>query len=380
MVKMKGQDLTLPNIKKACKEHFEIPHRMQCDILAGERGPSYDNLEQIKNFNLLHVRFIERKEEFEEHALLPPAFPPRRRSFAIDEEEDSIINLSILEPATPAEMRKGNKRSSSAKVDVKTKETQCVASISLSEMLKLGQVIAPNRSIDVLTIQLEEFSADSLTWCAPTEVCLSVDKQPFARGASRNAFHATAISGLRHGKYVLKRQREDRLPDIQTLFESEEVHTRKNVQMQILARNLASSLKKQAPKEFGETFSYAKVYFGKCGGEIVTIESHINGEFRKYINNNGHIILQDSSETAVKAETFAHYTYEKSEKKLMVLDVQGVDFTLTDPEIASAELMDSTNKILFCSGNLSIMAIEAFLSMHACNNYCLLLDLPKVEA
>ena len=68
---MNGQDLTLPNIKKACKEHFEIPPRMQCDILAGERGPSCDNLEQIKNFNLLHVRSIERKEDFEEHALLP---------------------------------------------------------------------------------------------------------------------------------------------------------------------------------------------------------------------------------------------------------------------------------------------------------------------
>ena len=53
---------------------------------------------------------------------------------------------------------------------------QCVASISLSEMLKLGQVIAPNKSIDVLTIQLKEFLADSLTWCAPTEVRLLVDK------------------------------------------------------------------------------------------------------------------------------------------------------------------------------------------------------------
>ena len=94
--------------------------------------------------------------------------------------------------------------------------------------------------------------------------------------------------------------------------------------MQILARNLALSLKKQAPEGFGETLSHTKVYFGKCGDEILTIESHIDGEFRKYINNNGAIILQDGSETALKAETFAHYTYEKSEKKLMLLDVQCV--------------------------------------------------------
>ena len=380
MVKMSGQDLTLSNIKKACKEHFKIPHWMQCDILAGERGPSYDSLEQIKNFNLLHVRFIESKDELEDHGLLIPAFPPRRRSFAIDCEDDSILNLSILGSARREEERKGN-TVSSAKVDEERKETQCVASISLSEMLKLGQVIAPNKRIDILNIQLEEFSADSLTWCAPTEVRLSVDKQPFASGASRNAFHATAISGLPHGRYVLKRQREDRLLDIQDLFESEEVHTRKSVQMQTLARNLASSLKKQALglKEYGKTFSFTKVYFGKYGDEVVTIESHINGDFCKYINNNGNIILQDCSEIALKAETFAHYTYEKSEKKLIVLDVQGVGFTLTDPEIASAELRDSKNNILFCSGNLSILAIQTFLSMHTCNHYCSLLGLSKVQ-
>ena len=90
----------------------------------------------------------------------------------------------------------------------------------------------------------------------------------------------------------------------------------KNVKMQILARNLALSLKKQAPEEFGEPVFYTKVYFGKCGGEILTIESHIDGEFCKYINNNGAIILQDGSETALKAKTFAHYTYEKSEKNV----------------------------------------------------------------
>ena len=139
------------------------------------------------------------------------------------------------------------------------------------------------------------------------------------------------------------------------------------------------SLKKQAPEEFGETFSYIKVYFGKYGSEILTIESHINGDFCKYINNNGNIILQDGSATALKAETFAHYTYEKSEKKLIVLDVQGVGFTLTDPEIASAELRDSKNKILFCSGSHSTLAIQGFLSVHACNNYCSLLGLLKVQ-
>ena len=30
---------------------------MKCDVLAGERGPSYTSMEQIKSLKLLHVRF-----------------------------------------------------------------------------------------------------------------------------------------------------------------------------------------------------------------------------------------------------------------------------------------------------------------------------------
>ena len=63
----------------------------------------------------------------------------------------------------------------------------------------------------------------------------------------------------------------------------------------------------------------------------------------------------------------------------MVLDVQCVGFTFTGLEIASAELRDSKNKILFCSGNLSILAIQGFLTVHACNNYCSMLNLLKVQ-
>ena len=36
---------------------------MDCDILAGERGPSYSDVSQIKDWKVLHVRFIERHSE-----------------------------------------------------------------------------------------------------------------------------------------------------------------------------------------------------------------------------------------------------------------------------------------------------------------------------
>ena len=45
---------------------------------------------------------------------------------------------------------------------------------------------------------------------------------------------------------------------------------------------------------------------------------------------------------------------------LMLLDVQGCGSNLDDPEIASSELVDSDNHLLYCAGNLSTEAIECF--------------------
>jgi len=50
-------ELTLENIKAACKTQFCT--ELECDVLAGERGPSYTDITQIKNWKVLHVRFVE---------------------------------------------------------------------------------------------------------------------------------------------------------------------------------------------------------------------------------------------------------------------------------------------------------------------------------
>ena len=71
------------------------------------------------------------------------------------------------------------------------------------------------------------------------------------------------------------------------------------------------------------------------GGEFVTIEEFIEGGFTKYINNNGELSVNDS-EILKKAESLAHFSYERSEKELMILDMQGsAGYHLFDPEIAS---------------------------------------------
>ena len=52
------EEVTLPNIKVACKSHFKT--NLECDILAGERGPCYADASQIQNWKVVHIRFIEK--------------------------------------------------------------------------------------------------------------------------------------------------------------------------------------------------------------------------------------------------------------------------------------------------------------------------------
>ncbi|KAG2465634.1 TRPM6 protein, partial [Polypterus senegalus] len=68
----------------------------------------------------------------------------------------------------------------------------------------------------------------------------------------------------------------------------------------------------------------------------MTIEINMNGEFRKYNNNNG----EEISPVNLLEETmlaFSHWTYEYTRGELLVLDLQGVGENLTDPSVIKAE-------------------------------------------
>lgn len=163
------------------------------------------------------------------------------------------------------------------------------------------------------------------------------------------------------------------------------MHTKKVVQMHMLAKNFADQLAQKVHKdgliEFGQALQYGKVYFGKEieNGEFVTVEEYIEGDFVKYINNNGMVLGVGAENKLVqKAECLAHFSYEKSTHTLMVLDIQGTCHKLYDPEIASTKQFDN-DELLFCTGNLSTNAIEGFIGSHICNDYCKILGLKELK-
>ena len=368
IVPFKFESLTLDNIKNACKEHFDISSYMDCDILAGERGPSYTSMEQIKRLKLLHVRFFFASK------------PTNTTVDILDQDDIECEDDDMPSTSSRANPKRPKKERSVPALDSQRKDTlerTYPKSVPLSSLLKLGKIILPQCNQEIIELLLEEFSIEEKKWKSPVPVKISVSKIPFASGALRNAYEAQALSSLK-GRYVLKRYKDDHVEDIKELFGSLDNHTRKSVQMHSLARYYAMHLEKETLSllDYGKTFEYSEVYLGKNEDDLVTLEPYMEGEFMKYINNDGHICEKDS-EVADKAETFSHFTYVKSEKELMVLDIQGTGYSLYDPEVASSKLFDDERMVLFCYGNLSTEAIDQFLKEHKCNKYCRLVGIDK---
>ena len=167
-----------------------------------------------------------------------------------------------------------------------------------------------------------------------------------------------------------------------TLKISVEAHTRKQVQMHCVARNITQRFSAKIPDEFGQTFSYGKVFYSVLENVPVTIEAYMPGEFIKYINNDGECLdcpQDDLEELFQKAQCLSHFSYEYSNQELMILDIQGAGYSLYDPEISTTRLDVGSkqssqshmyDEMYFCAGNLSSLGINEFKKQHRCNKFC----------
>ena len=115
-----------------------------------------------------------------------------------------------------------------------------------------------------------------------------------------------------------------------------EYHTRKQVQMHAIARNITQGFSLRVPFSNGNTFSYSKVFYSVLGELPVTVEEFVSGEFQKYVNNHGTWyapLTEDHQEVYAKAECLVHFSYTFSKKEMMLVDLQG---SMYDPEIATS--------------------------------------------
>ena len=174
---------------------------------------------------------------------------------------------------------------------------------------------------------------------------------------------------------------------IATVNETQEDHARKSIQMQALADNFASQIASKVEKDgnknvYGKCFRYVDAFLGKIlsTNEIVTIEQFASGTFQKYVNSDGSLSRNSDTEKQGKAESLVHFSFVKSNKKLLLVDTQGGGYDLTDPEIATVRtIYDDDHHLLFCAGNLSTEAYIHFFTSHECSVFCNLLGLIPEE-
>ena len=243
-------------------------------------------------------------------------------------------------------------------------------------MLRLGKPISNTTT----SAQIFNFDMSAMAWTGrPTTVEFSIEPEPFGTGGFCNAFKATSNDrGFQGSTWVVKRYLDKASKDILAIGQTLEKHTKKVVQKHYLAGNFAAKHRDELIASdneilFWETLSYKKIYVGTIDREYVTVEEFIDGTFCKYINNNGNISQGGNDDPLTKkAECLAHFSYERSQKEVMLLDIQGCGSCLFNPEIASKQL--EPNNLLFCTGNLSQNAIQNFSASHKCNVYCDLCD------
>ena len=264
----------------------------------------------------------------------------------------------------------------------KTIETAYPASVSIDALLKAGKLAKPQPKNKV-TFTCEAFNIKSREWTEVMEEELLVDTKKFASGAFRDAFHATGKKSAKNHQWVVKTYNAKVKSTIEgTANISIEDHCRKQVQMHTVARHLAKKFESKAPPSFGKCFKYNYCYYTTYKCEPATIEEYVPGTFVKIVNNDGQCAKppegssDQCKEMFAKAQCLVHYTYQSSEKQPMLLDIQGSDFTLYDPEIATDNLLDlETNELYFCCGNCTTIGMENFTKIYECNDYCKLMGL-----
>lgn len=384
------KDITIENIILACNKHFKNRLKgMSCDVLASERGPSCTKITQLPNLKLIHVRFVMKNDEDSGRSgyssavssgisgsLLPRCSGP----YVVESRSQSSTSMLAHPTIARSTSAIGLKR----KLDDSFRcESPIPKSLGVTSMMKLGKAITNTETLQEV-VEVSAFNIDSMIWSPPVSAHFRIEKEIFAQGGFRAAFKATSKSPHFEGKtYVVKRLLPETVDLIGEVKETPEEQARKSVQMQSLANNFAEQVAAKVSKSeqcnvYGKTFRYVDAFLGKVQStnEIITIEQYVSGTFQKYVNNDGSLSNNQDNDRQKKAESLTHFSFAKSNRKLLLVDIQGSGYDLTDPEIASVTgAFDDEHHLLFCVGNLSLEAYSNFFKAHKCSVFCTILGL-----
>uniref|UniRef100_A0A7S1HZM7 Alpha-type protein kinase domain-containing protein n=1 Tax=Eutreptiella gymnastica TaxID=73025 RepID=A0A7S1HZM7_9EUGL len=100
------------------------------------------------------------------------------------------------------------------------------------------------------------------------------------------------------------------------------------------------------------------------GHPLAVMEPVLHGEYRKHNNNFGFVDPEDRC----TPHAFSHFTYQVTNGEKIVVDIQGVGDTYTDPQIHTNA--PASAPPTWGQGDLGVNGIEKFFETHRCNTLC----------
>ncbi|OQS05457.1 inositol-3-phosphate synthase [Thraustotheca clavata] len=203
------------------------------------------------------------------------------------------------------------------------------------------------------------FDPDTLEWNSSHTV-IKLDLVPFATGQLRNAYYLQDLGMHGDGEgelYVAK----------VIMGEAEPSAYLCDVEMQAVCAHYAKLYNEHQPPL---KVKYASSWLLKLRDRldlVCSVEEYLPGAYVKYSNNNGFVGKETSTTEERERNTpqaFSHFTFVASDYRLMVVDIQGVNDSYTDPQIHTADGQG------FGTGNLGTHGMEKFLESHRCNEVC----------
>lgn len=202
---------------------------------------------------------------------------------------------------------------------------------------------------------------------------VKIAPQPFDEGGQKIVHHAFDVDKEKH--IVLKRSKwaDPRSNSIKRCLETAQVHA--------IAANFCAEFNRTKP--FDAVVS--EIQFLPVGimqvteddkTQYFTYEQYLRGSgYRKFNSSFQYLPEQDTEDDLPRktCQAFSHYTWQRSDKMLVICDLQGMIFgarvVLTDPVI------HHTNVLCHGSTNLGTKGIEQFFRNHKCNDICRAMEL-----
>ncbi|XP_066929441.1 uncharacterized protein [Clytia hemisphaerica] len=271
--------LTLKNVKDACEKFYnELPG--SCDVLYDITGPSCTNDEQVSGMKVFRVRFVNPTNN--DHLLEPSS------SKAINQSSSSSKRVNdSTDSNNSIPVKSKRKRVSSILLPKKPHlQEDMPVSISIGGILQAGKLVTPTLDNEV-TLTLESFNIKHKIWLKGETSKFHMQTEKFAEGGFRNAFKAYTTENGTTKIWVIKKFKESAWNVCGPRYNMTlEEHTRKQVQMHTAAKAItAKCMKKPGFRE--NWFQYQTIQFALLNGEPITVEPYVEGDFIKYINNNG---------------------------------------------------------------------------------------------